>query len=277
MKQIKMILAVFVISISLINGEGWTKKAGSGYYAIDYRFLSSTKYHDSSGDNIEFGGIKDLAFNLYSEYGLTDELTLKLNFPFYKILNREDDECSDCQKDNSGIGDLDIGLRYKLKSFGKTTLATSLLLGIPINSDDIYGESNKLALGDGEFNQVLGIEVGHSMYPLPSYISGSIKFNNRNEGYSDQIMLGIEGGYKFHKKLLVNLRFSYLKSLKNGDKEIFNDIVPVHANNQEFTSIKIGGFYNFYKNFGIASTAVFGLSAKNILSAPVYSIGFYIR
>lgn len=277
MKRILLLVLFYFTLVNIISGEGWTKKAGSGYYAVDYRFLSSTKYHDSNGDNIEITGIKDFAFNLYSEYGITNELTLNVNFPFYKVLDREDDDCSECKEDNSGVGDLDIGFRYKLKSIGKTSIATSLLFGIPINSDDLYGNGKKLALGDGEFNQVIGIGVGHSLYPLPAYLSGGIKFNNRNEGYSDQIRVGVEGGYKFHKKLLLNLRLSYLKSLKNGDKKVFDNLIPIHANDQEFSSVKIGGFYNFYKNYGLATTAVFGLSAKNILSAPVYSIGFYIR
>ena len=280
MKRIISIIVIFITISNIVFAEGWTKKAGSGYYALDFRFISSKKFHNQDGENISFNGIKDLAYNLYSEFGITDNLTIKLNFPFYKSLevNSPDDEFNLTEdNNNSGVGDLDLGVRYKIKTFGNTTIAASLTFGIPINDEYIYGNSKKFALGDGEFNQIFGFEAGYSLYPLPVYISGSLKFNNRNEGFSDQVMIGIEGGYKFSKSFLLNLRFSYLKSLNNGRKKIIDTFIPIQANNQEFLAIKMGAFYNFYKKLGIAATSVFGLSAKNILSAPVFSIGIYIK
>jgi hypothetical protein len=277
---LRIIVFILLSWANTFFAEGWTKKAGTSYYALDFRFLSSTKYHNSAGDNVDINRINDLALNLYGEYGISDNLTFKLNFPFYKIIDSKvpsDNSDLSVNPDNDGVGDLDLGFRYKIKSFGQTTLAASITLGIPVSTDDIYSKSDKFALSDGEFNQIIGVEVGHSLYPLPAYVSGSVKFNNRNEGYSDQILAGIEGGYKVDKSLLLNLRLSFLKSLKNGDKTVYNDLIPIMANNQEFISLKFGAFYNFYKNIGVASTAVFGLAAKNILSAPVFSVGIYLK
>ena len=278
--MLKKILTLLILFSTIIYGDGWTKKAGSGYYAVDIRSLNASKYHNSNGDNIEINNVMDLAFNLYSEYGLTDDLTLKLNFPFYKILTYDSPESGandNIDLDNDGIGDLDLGIRYKITKIGATVFAVGLNLGIPISSDDVYGQENKFALSDGEFNQIISLEAGHSLYPLPAYISGSIKFNNRNEGYSDQIYAGVESGYKVQKDLLLNLRFNYLKSLKNGSKEVFENVIPIQANDQEYLAVRFGAFYNFYKNYGIAATADLGLAAKNVLSAPVFSIGFYIK
>ena len=275
----KIVIAIIFLT-NLLLAEGWTKKTGKSFIALDYRFSAATKYHDNSGENIEIEELKDLAFNLYAEYGLTDDFTLRLNIPFYKILDYDLPLCAACDGNtlnNSGIGDLDFGFRYKLKTFGKTVLATSLTFGVPLSKENLYNDLESLPLGDGEFNQILGVEVGHSLYPFPGYISGSLKFNNRNEGFSDQLRLGVEGGYKISKKLLFNLRLSLLKSLKNGDMEIIEGIIPIHSNNQEYLALRIGGFYNFYKNFGVAATANLGLYAINVLSAPVYSIGIYIK
>lgn len=281
MKRSILSLGIIMFSITnIISAEGWTKKAGSSYFGLDFRFISSTKYHNSNGDNVEFDGIKNYSLNLYSEYGLTDELTFKLNFPFYKNLEYDYSKFSEnsyFDQNNSGIGDIDLGFRYKLKKIGQTTIALGLTFGIPISTEDTYGKDKKFALSDGEFNQIIGLEAGHSLYPLPVYIAGSVKFNNRNEGYSDQFRFGIEGGYKVAKNLLLNLRLNFLKSFKNGDKEVFENQIPILANNQEYTAVKIGAFYNFYENFGVASTFDFGLSAKNILSAPVFSVGIYIK
>ncbi|MDX1702308.1 MAG: hypothetical protein R3250_16895, partial [Melioribacteraceae bacterium] len=239
----KKISILFLFFSGLVLGDGWTKKAGSGYYAIDMRLLNASKYHNSSGDNIDINSVMDLAFNLYSEYGLTDELTLKLNFPFYKILDYdmpENGQVNNLDLDNSGIGDLDLGMRYKVAKFGNTVLAVGLTFGIPISTDDVYGAENKFALSDGEFNQIIGLEAGHSLYPFPGYVSGSIKYNNRNEGYSDQFYAGVETGYNVKKNLLLNLRFNYLKSLKNGSKEVIENVIPIQANNQEYLALKFG-------------------------------------
>lgn len=275
----KIVITILLLT-NLLLAEGWTKKTGKSFLALDYRFSVASKYHDNSGENIEIEDVKDLAFNLYAEYGVTDDFTLRLNIPFYKILDYELPPCEACDwntLNNSGIGDLDFGFRYKLKTFGKTVLATSLTFGIPLSEENLSNDLERFPLGDGEFNQILGVEVGHSLYPFAGYVSGSLKFNNRNEGFSDQLRMGVEGGYKFSKKLLFNLRLSLLKSLKNGEKEIIEGVIPLHSNNQEYLALRIGGFYNFHNNFGVAATANLGIYAKNVLSAPVYSIGIYIK
>ena len=68
-----------------------------------------------------------------------------------------------------------------------------------------------------------------------------------------------------------------MMQLKNGSKKVFENVIPIQANDQEYLAIKIGAFFNFYKNYGIAATADLGLAAKNVLSAPVFSLGFYIK
>jgi len=275
----KKLLVIFLLGITnIILGEGWTQKAGNGYYALDFRLLSATKYHDSRGDNIEIDGLTDFAFNLYTEYGITNELTAKLNFPFYKSLTTDGSQTlGNIDPENNGVGDIDLGFRYKIKQFRQTSISGSLTFGIPISTDEVFDMGQKFALSDGEFNQKLGIEVGHSLFPLPAYISGTIKFNNRNEGYSDQLIAGFEGGYNVRKNLLLNLRFHIIKSFKNGDKDVIENVIPIHANDEEYFAVKVGGFFKFHKNFGLAATGEFGLAAKNILSAPVFSIGLYVN
>ena len=264
MRFIIYFLLFGIIFNSSLTAEGWTQKAGSGYYALDFRMLSASKYLDGSGENIEINTIRDLAFNLYSEYGITDLLTVRMNFPFFKSFEADDSESSNNQvdKNNSGVGDLDLGLKYRLFSGNKTSISALLTFGIPI-SEDNYTENGKFALGDGEFNQIIGIGIGHSLYPLPIYFTGSLKFNNRNEGYSDQVFVSAEGGYKVTKKLLMNLRFNWLKSLKNGDKAIFANQVPIQANNQEYIAIKLGAFYRIYNNLGLSATADFSPLPQN--------------
>jgi len=131
-------------------------------------------------------------------------------------------------------------------------------------------------LSDGEFNQIIGFEVGHSLYPSSAYISGSIKFNNRNEGYSDQMYYSIEGGYCGLKNLLLNVRVHALQSFHNG-----NNLIPRHsflfANNQQFIAFKLGAFYNLFNGFGVSTSFESGIIAYNIQSAPVFAVGIFFK
>ena len=57
------------------------------------------------------------------------------------------------------------------------------MLGLPIGDDT---QTNGLLTGDGELNQLLALEAGHSFYPRPIYFTGEMGVNNRMNGYSDE-------------------------------------------------------------------------------------------
>ncbi len=271
---LQIIFILFFFSIHTF-ADGWTQKKGEGYFSLDYRILSGSKYHDNTGVNIIIPKLTDAAFNFYGEFGLTNDLTIIANFPFYKILKKDisfEPEIFGMENENSGLGDLNLAFRYKLKTFGQTTISASLLFGIPLSKQS----NTTLPLGDGEFNQVFGFELGHSLYPLPAYLGGGIKFNNRNNGYSDQLYYSIEGGYSLMSNLLFIVRLHAIQSLHNGVKN--NSIrTLLFANNQQFIDYKFGAFYNLTNKFGISASFESGIIAYNIQSAPVFTIGFFYK
>jgi len=97
LKSVVFLLLIIAASTQQIRSEGWTQKKGKGFFALDYRVLSGTKFHDASGTNITIPIFTDMALNLYGEYGFTDNLTVNLNFPIYKNLE------SDYPKDELGL------------------------------------------------------------------------------------------------------------------------------------------------------------------------------
>lgn len=273
----KIIVTFFVLFLFplIVEGGGWTQKKSGGFFILEYRFLKSSKYLDDLGEHIQIPELTDASFNIYGEYGLTEKLTISLNFPFYKMLKKDVSYhpgiYGNLEKSN-GIGDPDLGLRYNVYSVGQTVLSTSFILGIPISNK----VDSVLPLSDGEFNQIFGFEIGHSFYPIPAYFTGEIKFNNRTNGYSDQLYYAIEGGYNLFKNLLLNLRLHAVQSLHNGTKEN-KDFTLLFANNQQFIAYKFGAFYNLNKNLGITTSFESGIIAYNIQSAPVFTIGMFLR
>jgi len=277
--EFSIIVLILVISAQKINASGWTKESGKGFYFLEYRVLSGSKFHDSDGTNVSIPKLTDIAFNFYAEYGLTNKLTAILNFPFYKVKTQDINSLHldvEIETENSGIGDFDFGFRYRLWVIGQTTISSSFILGVPVSQDKIIDTSFGLPLGDREFNQILGLEFGHSFYPIPAYITGCINFNNRSKGYSDQLYYSFEGGYKVISNLLLNVRIHALQSLHNG-----NNSKLVHrflfSNNQQFIAYKFGMNYNFSSNLGVSASFESGIAAYNIQSAPVFSIGVFLN
>ncbi|MEE9431030.1 MAG: hypothetical protein V3V16_08325 [Melioribacteraceae bacterium] len=277
--EIIFIVLIIVTSTHRINASGWTKESGKGFYSLEYRVLSGSKYHNAGGINVAIPKLTDIAFNFYAEYGLTNNLTTILNFPFYKIKTHDGSGFHlefGLENENSGIGDFDFGFRYRLWVDGQTTISSSFILGIPISQEEGVNTNFGLPLGDGEFNQTLGLEFGHSLYPMPAYISGSIHFNLRSKGYSEQLYYSVEVGYKVFSNLLLNIRIHALQSLHNG-----NNTKLVHrflfSNNQQFIAYKFGMLYNIAPKFGVSASFESGIVAYNIQSAPVFSIGIFLN
>ncbi len=271
---IKIIIGLLLIPV-ITNGGGWTQPKGASFFILEYRFLKSSKYLDGSGVHKQIPELTDASFNLYGEYGLTEKLTLSLNFPFYKMLNKDVSfrpEIYGNLEERSGVGDLDFGIRYKVYSFGQTVLSAALLFGIPVSKD----EESVLPLSDGEFNQLFGFEIGHSFYPANAYLTGEVKFNNRTEGFSDQLYYAVEAGYNLFENLLVNVRLHAIQSLHNGNRQNSESLL-LFANNQQFIAYKFGAFYNLMENMGITASFESGIIAYNIQSAPVLTLGLFIK
>ncbi|MCH7772851.1 MAG: hypothetical protein IH784_00375 [Bacteroidetes bacterium] len=265
------ILIIFLIQSTAAAGA-WTQKKGRGYYKVDFRYLSGTKIYDSVGVKESIPKFTDVTIGIFGSYGITDDLTTFVNFNAFKTVSL-DSLASAFGSDNDvkNIGDLDIGFKYRLANFGKTVISVKLILGLPTGLSTPDGG---LWTGSGNFNQLLGLEVGHSFYPLPIYLSGGIAFNNRTSGFSDEFKYIIEGGYKFTKKLSLTLRFHGVVSFKNGDPSVKGGF-GIFSNNQEYIAYNAELVYKISDSFGINGYYESGTNGKNIISAPVFNIGVF--
>ena len=59
-----VILLVFGISVQQVYAGAWTQKKGSGYYKLDFRYLSGEKVYDSSGTKIPISKFKTSVLTL---------------------------------------------------------------------------------------------------------------------------------------------------------------------------------------------------------------------
>lgn len=275
---------IIITGLMLVTESGlagaWTQKRGRGYYELKLQFISANRFYEPDGRIINIPTLAEYTTVFYGEYGLNDWLTVVGDFPFYKriTLNRQIGARSgfvffpgDLV---SGISDAEAGVRLGLLRDGPTVISAGLMFGLPLGNDM---QVNGLLTGDGEFNQILSLQLGHSFYPSPGYFTGEAGVNNRTNGFSDEFRYEAEVGYSFGGRLTVNFKINGVESFRNGDDEVKGGRGGLFANNQEYLAYGPGVFYNFYKNVGVNTRAAFASRGQNVLVRPQFFFGVFLK
>jgi hypothetical protein len=259
-------------------GGGWPQPKKKFYAKLGQNGITSSKLYDRNGDIIDLlpsAGV--YTTSLYAEYGITDRLTAIVYAPFFvRAIKNE------LKRNQSGIteegdfvnsfGDADISVKYGILTKTPVVLSASLTLGLPLGND-AGGKTRLLQTGDGEFNQMLRVDASHSFYPLPIYASAFGAFNNRTNGFSDEVRAGVELGGTVLKKMIIIGKLSTVQSLFNGDDNVQTN--GIFSNNTEFVSPEIEIGYAITSNFGISTSIGLALAGRNILASPNFGAGIY--
>lgn len=294
-----MVLRKFIFCIAwlalpfcVIAGGGWPQPKGGGFFKLNQTYLTADEYFTASGAHAPTARFSVYSTSLYGEYGITSRLTGLLYAPFFvgttvkeTLLNGfliPDDALS-------GIGDIEIGLKYNLINKGPIILSASILLDFPLG-ENAGGKLEVLQTGDGEFNQQFQLDASHSFYPAPFYTTLSAGFNNRTVAtfdyifsssqkvrFSDEFYWGGEIGWTPGKHWVVALKWLHLNSLQNGDMGANTGSSSLFSNNVEYFSITPEIGYRFDENWGISGSIGAGPGSRNILAAPNFAFGFYYK
>ncbi len=283
MREKSSIIAVLLIVIALptlLLAGGWTQKKGQGFYKIGFRSVRANEFYEPNGNKISIPTLGDYTLSFYGEHGLTNRITLVAYVPFFKriTLNRQIGKESGFSyfegDSNSGIADADVGLRIGLGRKGATALSLGLMFGLPVGDDQ---QTNGLLTSDGEFNQSVSLQIGHSFYPTSVYFTTEAGYNNRLKGYSDEFRYGFEIGYTFKQKLTFILRATGVQSLKNGNDSVLGGMGGLFANNQSYLAYGPELVYAMNDKLGISLGVDSAILAENTLSAPAFSFGLFVK
>ena len=125
-----MVSIMIFVSLDSCFAGAWTLKKGAMYNKLTANYFYADKEFDESGNKHDFesnGDFEDGNLNYYMEYGLMDKLTLITSL-YYKYLKREDDTV---EMKTYGIGDIDLGMKYKLLEGSNGILSAQGLIKIP--------------------------------------------------------------------------------------------------------------------------------------------------
>ncbi|NKB65882.1 MAG: hypothetical protein GKR89_02360 [Candidatus Latescibacteria bacterium] len=280
LKYFIVLLAALGLVVEEVAAGAWTQAAGSGYFKLGTQWVRGKGFREENGRKVTIPTLADYTTSLYGEYGLRDNLTLVGYMPFFKriTLNKQVGRPSGFVyfegDDISGLGDAQLGLRYRLAQLAATTLSAELAVGLPLGDDT---QPNGLLTGDGEANQQLTLKLGRSFYPAPSYINVDLGFNNRIKGYSDEYLYAVEVGYTFRGRLTAILHLRGTESLSNGDDGVSGGMGGLYANNQSYLTFGPELIVALGEDAGLSLSAAHTARAENALEAPVLAVGFFLK
>jgi hypothetical protein len=271
-----------VTATSLLLAGGWPQPKGHAYLKLYEWWIVADQHYTDQGkiDPNTTNGVFNTIF--YGEYGVTDRLTVVASVPlfsrayFNNTISGTTGETIIPGEAINGIGDADIGLKYGIPNM-PLAMSAMVVLGLPLG-DESGGSTGSLQTGDGEFNQMLQIDAGQgfTIGDAPAYANIYAAFNNRTNGYSDEVRAGIEAGVNiFDQKLWLTGRLYTVQSMKNGERNFKNNGTSIFANNSEHITISPEVAYKITPNFGVGVSAGFALYGEIIFARPSYSVGVY--
>ena len=272
MKKVLTLITLLIFVNLSFAGGGWTKEKGTGYYKVSHWWVNAAKTYTFDGNTQTSPQEGIFNTSIYAEYGINDRLTGIINLPFSKSAND--------QESISGIGDTDVAFKYRItKPESKFVLASTLLFGLPLG-DDSGGANGSLQTGDGEFNQLIRLDLSRS-FPigkLNAYANVYGGYNNRTNDFSDELRFGAELGAGFlNNKVWAIIRLDGVESLQNGEESTASsDGATIFANNTEYMaySYEIAGYIT--EKIGVSASTASVFSASNIFAAPSYSLGVFL-
>ena len=282
-----LLLAALALPFLAQAGGPWPLPKGKSYVKLSEWWLEFDSHYTDAGltdPNVTTGIYNTF---LYAEYGITDRLTGVVNANLFgrNTMNELESgvtgETIVPGEALNSFGDIDLALKYALNKPGSAwPISATLLFGIP-TGEASGGTQGNLQTGDGEFNQMLRLDVGHGFRLSPklqAYATAYTGFNNRTNDFSEEWRVGAEAGVNaIADKLWLIGRVDVVESFKNGSTA--TDVINssgIFANNTEFVSLGVEANYYLTPTLGLSVGVAGAVRGEIIAAAPSYTAGVFL-
>ncbi|TDD95545.1 hypothetical protein [Flavobacterium cellulosilyticum] len=265
------IITLFFIVKSTNAQSPWTREKGKAYVQLG---LTGLFYN-----SIEFDGKKsnlnsdytDITTQIYSEYGITNNLEAQLIIPFkfvgYKAIVGNNSE------NLSGVGNLTLGLKYKIYD-AKWKVST----GIQYAANSITKDAVKRLSTGFNANTILPyVTAGTSSGKW--YYFGTIGYGYMDNNYSDYIKFTAEVGYNAiqngHIMLVLDTR-----NVVSKESAYYNDTNQwaSYLDRQTYNAVGLKLNYEFKKDkLGVNFSTFGAFGIDNAPLAPTFNLGVYTK
>jgi hypothetical protein len=190
-------------------------KVSSAFYAADEIYNDIGRRQSMGLDNDEFRGQQIF---LYFEYGLLERLTLDTQARAGVLTA----ESSAVRRQTSGIGDVEVGLKYQLAD--RPFVLASMISGkLPTG----YDARHRPALGAGKADGEVRLIASRSFFPQQVYIGTEVAYRLRGGRYWDQWSWSTEVGAMLPARISAKLFVNQTSTLEPMDSNM--GVVNVRA------------------------------------------------
>ena len=145
-------------------------------------------------------------------------------------------------------------------------------LGLPLGvRGDVSSEVN-LQTGDGEFNQLVGLQFSQTVSRF--YFTGSVAFNNRSDGYSNEIRYSLEARYSVDRWKGI-FRYGGIESLFNDTALV--SLNGIFSNHRELISPGVELSYDYSKKIAVFISGDFAVAGRNTLRGTMWGFGVQVK
>jgi hypothetical protein len=249
----------------------WTEAKGASYSKLGFNYFMSDQMFDSSGDlqaytnngTTPISKFYDRDVTYYGEYGLLNDLTVFTSIP-YKRLSSEQ---STGTLTDSGIGDIDLGVRYNFYNGSKGVVSTQALYKYP----HAYDKNDPVPLGNGQNDFELRMLYGNgSLYPF--YYGVEVGYRWRAGDPSDEWKYLLEAGYTINPKFYARTKLDGTYSARNGTVGVDASGNPTLTNNYDLAKLELTAGYVISKSMNLEATVTPTPYGKNTAYGTTYQI-----
>jgi hypothetical protein len=253
--------------------SGWTRVQGTGYARFSVSTLGSSSFYTPFGNEISSAKYRDVTASFYGEYGMSDDWTAVVNFPFLRNHRLE------TTGSLTAVGDANVGFRRRLLR-GRTPVALAVDFGLPIGDSqgivpvkDLPDSDFRLPTGDGEFNTRVSLYASRSFHEGKTLVSGGGGYNIRSRGYTDELSYSVNGGYRLFSRLWISGSLMGLEPARTPNLER----AVGFGVGEGVAFLGLGGEaqYRVTKRYGVSAGYYKPLRGKNLLAGGnlVFGLG----
>ena len=216
-------LLASALFVGQANAGAWVAAKGDGYTKLGISDYKATSFFGEQPDFAEFSGT---SVSFYGEYGLGNNWGVYTSALYQDI---EQTNASGQTTSNSGLGDLDLGVKYQWQA-KPFVLSTSFAVKLPF----LYDEDDALPLGNGQEDYEFRVLLGKSLNRY-GYLGFELGYRFRTDEPSDEIRYLIEYGVNFTENFYFRTKLDGIESANNAD-----DVQTVTGNLSRTPEFNIG-------------------------------------
>ena len=201
-------LVIITLSTSQAFAAGWTQPQGKTLTILTARYYSADQFFDNAGNTKPQSTYTKYEINPYTEYGLTDAITLGANL-FLDYVSQGIP--GSIQTDNVGLSDSEIFSRIRLYHDESSVFSLQPLIKFP----SLYTRAGQPRSGGEQFDIELAAQGGRNftVATIPAFTTVSAGYRHRFESPSDQLKLEWTVGAQVSDRILLLPQLSYTERL----------------------------------------------------------------